>query len=654
MASSKGQAILATTEGRILSTSAANGQSIGATTAPQHATSKLVPLKEQGEHQRCESVINLTSLGAPKHAAEAHKMTPQNSQQRSSSASWMSKGKSRLLVAQVITIGVTSIEEQLAQMNEAIARLTWIVEEKNLQIAALVSRLEPQDDENPDLENDPLKKRDDEEEEPQVEKNDVKPEPNQAAALMGSLFIQQLQEMITNTIKAQYEGSSHTSLFYSKPYSKKIDALRMPKGYQPPKFMQFDGKGNPKQHVAHFVETCNNAGTEGDYLAKQFVRSLKGNAFEWYTNLEPESINSWEQLEREFLNRFYSTRRTVSMLELTSTKQWKDEPVIDYINRWRTLSLDCKDRLSETSSIEMCTQGMQWGLQYILQGIKPRTFEELATRAHDMELSIAHHGKKEPIADYKNDKVLGPKLEKTTWKPTKEAMTVNTTPVKIPTRGKAIQTEAFRDQEMRRRTLKELEEKTYPFPDSDVVAMLEDLLEKKVIGLPECRRPEEMNLTDSPRYCKFHRFISHPTEKCFVLKDLIIKLAQKGIIELDLDDVVKSNYTTFTSGSSDSKFSPQPLGASSKTSKVEGWTQVTPKKLHKKHTSPPQVRQSERGQSSSCQPSKQRERVEDDEISTHRSSIPITMRDFFPEDFFNYSVKAPCYEDCEERLSQIA
>ncbi|KAM2171002.1 hypothetical protein ACFX1R_036145 [Malus domestica] len=220
--------------------------------------------------------------------------------------------------------------------------------------------------------------------------------------------------------------------------------------------MQFNGKGNPKQHVAHFVETCNNAGTEGDYLAKQFVRSLKGNAFEWYTDLEPESINRWEQLEREFLNRFYSTRRTVSMLELTSTKQWKDEPVIDYINRWRTLSLDCKDRLSETSSIEMCIQGMRWGLQYILQGIKPRTFEELAIRAHDMELSIAHHGKKEPIVDYKNDKVLGPKLEKTAWKPTKEAMTINTTPVKIPTRGKAIQTEAFRDQEMRRHTLNKL------------------------------------------------------------------------------------------------------------------------------------------------------------------------------------------------------
>jgi len=93
-------------------------------------------------------------------------------------------------------------------------------------------------------------------------------------------------------------------------------------------------------------------------MVKQFIRTLKGIAFDWYTDLEPKSINSWEQIGQEFLNIFYCTQCIVSMIELTNTKQWKDELVLDYINRWSALNLEWKDRLSKASAVEMCTQGM--------------------------------------------------------------------------------------------------------------------------------------------------------------------------------------------------------------------------------------------------------------------------------------------------------
>ncbi|KAA0035858.1 retrotransposon gag protein [Cucumis melo var. makuwa] len=108
---------------------------------------------------------------------------------------------------------------------------------------------------------------------------------------------------------------------YSKSYTKRIDNSRMSLGYQPPKFQQFDGNGNRKQHIAHFLETCKNARSRGDQLVRQFVRSLKGNTFEWYTNLEPKVINSQEQIEKKFLNRFYSTTCVELILKLGREKK---------------------------------------------------------------------------------------------------------------------------------------------------------------------------------------------------------------------------------------------------------------------------------------------------------------------------------------------
>ena len=91
-----------------------------------------------------------------------------------------------------------------------------------------------------------------------------------------------------------------------------------------------------------------------------------------------------------------TTLCVVSMIELTSSHQWKDEPEIDYIFRWRNLSLNCKEQLFESATLDMCIQRMKWGLRYILQSIKPKTFKELATRAHDMEVSMSKAGNLEP------------------------------------------------------------------------------------------------------------------------------------------------------------------------------------------------------------------------------------------------------------------
>ena len=58
--------------------------------------------------------------------------------------------------------------------------------------------------------------------------------------------------------------------------------------------------------------------------------------------------------------------------------------------------------------------------------------------------------------------------------------------------------------------LQEMQEKQYPFPNLDISKMLDHLLELQLIELPKMKRLEEANQTNDPKYCKYHRLISHP------------------------------------------------------------------------------------------------------------------------------------------------
>ena len=91
-----------------------------------------------------------------------------------------------------------------------------------------------------------------------------------------------------------------------------------------------------------------------------------------------------------------------------------------------------------------------------------------------------------------------------------------------------------------------MQEKQYPVPDSDISNMLDHLLELKLIELPEMKRPEETDQTNDPKYCKYHCFVGHPIEQCFVLKDKIIELAHQGKITFD-DEVATANLAMVAS-----------------------------------------------------------------------------------------------------------
>ncbi|KAG9446452.1 hypothetical protein H6P81_012580 [Aristolochia fimbriata] len=369
----------------------------------------------------------------------------------------------------------------------------------------------------------------------------------------GALSYGTLQEMISNAVEQKVQSEGVRSQAYTRPYSRWIQAIHMPTSYHPPKFQQFSGDGNPKQHVAHFMRPA--------------------------TMQELTEISSWEQLESEFLSRFYNTKRTVTLVELTNLKQRHGEKVIEYINRWRNLRLNCKESTSlfTQTSIDMCIRGMNWTLVYFLQSRKPRDFQELVTEAHNMEILIQEKGEgKAPMTEA--DKK--PKFVKKESKaPAKEALATNIAePQKITATQNKNTGSDWKPNVNRlastaisqKFTLKDRQAKTYPFPDSDVPGMLEQLLERTC--------------------CSFQKPKGHPTEKCFVLKDRILELVTQGRIILETDDNTVTSHTIFVQSDfgiktknprTNKKFfipctaRPRPQPA---TKDKEGWEVVTRKK----------------------------------------------------------------------------
>lgn len=86
-------------------------------------------------------------------------------------------------------------------------------------------------------------------------------------------------------------------------------------------------------------------------------------------------------------------------------------------------------------------------------------------------------------------------------------------------------------------SLQEREARDYSFKREKTRELFEELLEQNILTLPEIRRPNEVGWTNNPKYCPYHRLISHLVNGCFVLK--IQDLIDSGSISL-LENSIKA------------------------------------------------------------------------------------------------------------------
>jgi hypothetical protein len=130
---------------------------------------------------------------------------------------------------------------------------------------------------------------------------------------------------------------------YQKPYPNYYDQLLYPRGYRVLEFSKFSGEDGKStlEHVGQSILQCGEASANDALKLKMFPLCLSGTTFTWFTSLAPNSILTWAQLEHKFYEYFYSGDTKLRLSHLTAITQKHNEPIADYIRRFRDIRNQC-------------------------------------------------------------------------------------------------------------------------------------------------------------------------------------------------------------------------------------------------------------------------------------------------------------------------
>ncbi|XP_058084076.1 uncharacterized protein LOC131231789 [Magnolia sinica] len=184
---------------------------------------------------------------------------------------------------------------------------------------------------------------------------------------------EEMQRMVADIIRdCEYTGRFR----YRTPYPRKVEDVLFPTNFKQPDFQKFKGDEYPEEHPVHFITSIENFSTIPQYCLRLFRSSLIGRAFRWYSDLAPESIRTWEQMQDTFISNFFSSKYDVTIAKLAYVRQKKkkNKTMEKFIDKWKTLGASCKQLPEEKKQVNMCLNSMELRIAFGLTSADIKTF----------------------------------------------------------------------------------------------------------------------------------------------------------------------------------------------------------------------------------------------------------------------------------------
>ena len=124
------------------------------------------------------------------------------------------------------------------------------------------------------------------------------------------------------------------------PFTALINGHPLPPKFKMPSLNSYDGTRDPFDHIATFKTTMHLQGVPDKIMCRAFPTILKGPAQVWFSKIPPNSVSSFEELSKLFVNNFIGGQRHKrSSSSLLTIEQGENESLQSFITRFNREAL---------------------------------------------------------------------------------------------------------------------------------------------------------------------------------------------------------------------------------------------------------------------------------------------------------------------------
>ncbi|XP_015960978.1 uncharacterized protein LOC107484941 [Arachis duranensis] len=290
------------------------------------------------------------------------------------------------------------------------------------------------------------------------------------------------------------------------PFHHSILEVRLPKHFNKPTDMRYDGTQDPLEHLTAFEARMNLEGVGDEVRCRAFPMTLAGPAIRWFNGLPQGSIYSFSDISRAFLAQFTTriakAKHPINLLGIT---QRQGEPTRKYLDRFNDECLKIDGLTDSVASLCLTNGLLNENFRKHLTTKPVWTMHEIQTVAkeyiNDEEVSRVVAANKRQ-SGYSQARQQG-NGERAKEQAREEAP--SKTPRPFPRVGKFA---------------------NYTPLTLPIMEVYQQIAEKGI--LPKPRPVKDRTGGNKNLYCDYHKGYGHQTQDCFDLKDALEQAIREG------------------------------------------------------------------------------------------------------------------------------